>query len=42
MDDAFDDTYLNCLKAKGWERVATKAEANQIAAKARADRLASR
>jgi hypothetical protein len=42
MQRAFDNAYLQCEKSYGWARVATEAEANQIAAQARADRLASR
>ena len=40
--EIWDETYLDCLKSKGWERVATQVQADQIAAEARADRLAGR
>ncbi len=39
---AEENAYLTCERSYGWERVATRAEADQIAAKARADRLAGR
>jgi hypothetical protein len=42
IDQAYDNTYLTCERSHGWERVATQAEADQIVAKARADRLAGR
>jgi hypothetical protein len=40
MQRAFDIAYLVCEKSYGWARVATLVEADQLAAKARADRLA--